>query len=104
MIVSEMIRNGFLQQSAFDAIDVYSVAGKQVAILNLMMMFYHRALDLMKKGAPLSKILHLPVREDIIRIKTTVPNDRLDMIQEIESKMQAQFGSLEQQFQRKVAL
>ena len=104
LIVSEMIRNGFLQQSAFDAIDVYSVAGKQVAILNLMMMFYHRALDLMKKGAPLSKILHLPVREDIIRIKTTVPNDRLDMIQEIESKMQAQFGSLEQQFQRKVAL
>lgn len=104
LIVSEMIRNGFLQQSAFDAIDVYSVAGKQVAILNLMMMFYHRALDLMKKGAPLSKILHLPVREDIIRIKTTVPNGRLDMIQEIESKMQAQFGSLEQQFQRKVAL
>ncbi|MDD7274992.1 MAG: V-type ATP synthase subunit A [Treponema sp.] len=104
LIVSEMIRNGFLQQSAFDAIDVYSVAGKQVAILNLMMMFYHRALDLMKKGAPLSKILNLPVREDIIRIKTTVPNDRLDMIQEIESKMQAQFGSLEQQFQRKVAL
>lgn len=104
LIVSEMIRNGFLQQSAFDAIDVYSVAGKQVAILNLMMMFYHRALDLMKKGAPLSKILRLPVREDIIRIKTTVPNDRLDMIQEIESKMQAQFGSLEQQFQRKVAL
>lgn len=104
LIVSEMIRNGFLQQSAFDAIDVYSVAGKQVAILNLMMLFYHRALDLMKKGAPLSKILHLPVREDIIRIKTTVPNDRLDMIQEIESKMQAQFGSLEQQFQRKVAL
>ena len=104
LIVSEMIRNGFLQQSAFDAIDVYSVAGKQVAILNLMMMFYHRALDLMKKGSPLSKILRLPVREDIIRIKTTVPNDRLDMIQEIESKMQAQFGSLEQQFQRKVAL
>ncbi|MBR5581575.1 MAG: V-type ATP synthase subunit A [Treponema sp.] len=104
LIVSEMIRNGFLQQSAFDAIDVYSVAGKQVAILNLMMMFYHRALNLMKQGAPLAKILHLPVREDIIRIKTTVPNDRLDMIQEIESKMQAQFGSLEQQFQRKVAL
>lgn len=104
LIVSEMIRNGFLQQSAFDTIDVYSVAGKQVAILNLMMMFYHRALNLMKQGAPLAKILHLPVREDIIRIKTTVPNDRLDMIQEIESKMQAQFGSLEQQFQRKVAL
>lgn len=104
LIVSEMIRNGFLQQSAFDAIDMYSVAGKQIAILSLMMMFYNRALDLLKRGAPLSKILHLPVREDIVRIKTTVPNDRLDMIQEIESKLQVQFGSLEQQFQRKVAL
>ena len=104
LIVSEMIRNGFLQQSAFDAIDMYSVAGKQIAILSLMMMFYNRALDLLKGGAPLSKILHLPVREDIVRIKTTVPNDRLDMIQEIESKLQVQFGSLEQQFQRKVAL
>ncbi|MBO7174129.1 MAG: V-type ATP synthase subunit A [Spirochaetaceae bacterium] len=104
LIVSEMIRNGFLQQSAFDAIDVYSVAGKQIAILSLMIMFYNRSLDLLKRGAPLSKILHLPVREDIVRIKTTVPNDRLDMIQEIESKLQVQFGSLEQQFQRKVAL
>lgn len=104
LVVAEMIRNGFLQQSAFDAIDVYSVAGKQVAILNLMMNFYHRSAELLKKGVPLLKILRLPVREDIIRIKTTVPNDKLEIIQEVESKLQSQFGELEQIFQRMAAV
>ena len=104
LVVAEMLRNGFLQQSAFDAIDVYSVAGKQVAILNLMMNFYHRSAELLKKGVPLLKILRLPVREDIIRIKTTVPNDKLEMIQEVESRMQGQFGELEQRFQRMAAV
>lgn len=104
LVVAEMIRNGFLQQSAFDAIDVYSVAGKQVAILNLMMNFYHRSAELLKNGVPLLKILRLPVREDIIRIKTSVPNDKLEMIQEVESKMEGQFGELEQRFQRMAAI
>ena len=86
LIVADMIKNGFLQQNAFDAIDVYSVPEKQIQILLLMMEFYNRGAAVIKAGAPLSKVNALPVKEEIVRLKTTVPNDKLEMIKETESR------------------
>ena len=56
---SEMIKNGFLQQNAFDDVDMYSVPEKQVAILRLIMEFYRRGLEIVKAGAPLLKLRDL---------------------------------------------
>ncbi|MCR5607306.1 MAG: V-type ATP synthase subunit A [Treponema sp.] len=102
LTVAEMIKNGFLQQNAFDDIDVYSVPDKQIQILLLMMEFYEKALDVIKMGAPLLKIIQLPVREEIVRIKTTVPNDKLEMIAEVKTHLEQQMGDLEHTY-RKVA-
>ena len=100
LTVAEMIKNGFLQQSAFDAVDVYSVPEKQIEILVLMMAFYKRALAVIKQGAPLLKVNALPVREEIVRIKSTVPNDKLEMVKDIEGHLDAQMGELERMYKR----
>ena len=100
LTVAEMIKNGFLQQSAFDAVDVYSVPEKQIQILVLMMDFYHRALSVIKQGAPLMKVNALPVREEIVRIKSTVPNDKLEMVKDIEGHLESQMGELERMYKR----
>ncbi|NLK46163.1 MAG: V-type ATP synthase subunit A [Treponema sp.] len=100
LIVAEMIKNGFLQQSAFDDIDVYSVPEKQIMILSLIMQFYIGALDIIKKGVSLSKVSLLPVREEIIRIKTSVPNDNLEQIAVVAKHLAEQFDSLEQQYRK----
>ena len=100
LTVAEMIKNGFLQQSAFDAVDVYSVPQKQIAILVLMMGFYHRALSVIKQGAPLMKVNALPVREEIVRIKSTIPNDKLEMIKDIEGHLETQMSELERTYKR----
>ncbi|MCR4939597.1 MAG: V-type ATP synthase subunit A [Treponemataceae bacterium] len=100
LLVAEMIKNGFLQQSAFDKIDVYSVPEKQILILQLIMNFYNRALAVIKDGAPLIRISALSVREEIIRIKTSVPNDKLDMIQTVEHHFDAQFSELEKLYRK----
>ncbi len=50
LIVCEMIKNGFLQQNAFDDIDAYSVPEKQLDILLLIMDFYSHALEVIKNG------------------------------------------------------
>ena len=100
LTVAEMIKNGFLQQSAFDAVDVYSVPEKQIQILLLMMTFYERALSVIKQGAPLLKVTALPVREEIVRIKSTVPNDKLGEIQDVETHLEEQFGNLERMYRR----
>lgn len=102
LIVADMIKNGFLQQNAFDDIDVYSVPEKQILILQLIMSYYHKALATIKMGAPLLKLLDLPIREEIVRIKTTVPNDKLEMIKAIESHLEEQIGGIERMY-RKVA-
>ena len=100
LIVSEMIKNGFLQQSAFDDIDVYSVPEKQIMILSLIMQFYKKALDLISHGAPLVKISSLSVREEIIRIKTSVPNDKLEKIAVVSQHLAEQFDGLEKLYRK----
>jgi V/A-type H+-transporting ATPase subunit A len=90
-----MIKNGFLQQNAFDEVDVYSVPEKQILLLDLIMDFYKRALELIKNGAPLIRIKTLSVCDEIVRLKSLVPNDRLDMIRDCEAHMELQFGELE---------
>ncbi len=100
LVVAEMIKNGFLQQNAFDDIDVYSVPEKQILILSLIMEFYKKAQALIKHGTPLVKINSLSVREEIIRIKTSIPNNELDKVNQIKSHLEEQFSSLEKLYQK----
>ena len=100
LVVSEMIKNGFLQQNAFDDIDVFSVPEKQILILELMIQFYKRSLSVIKQGAPLMKITNLPVKEEIVRIKTSVANDNLNEISTVESHLEEQLSSLEKIYRR----
>lgn len=100
LIVSEMIKNGFLQQNAFDAIDAYSVPQKQLKILLLVMDFYAKALDVVKAGCPLLKVSELSVRNEIVRAKLTVPNDNMDMLTVIGSHLEEQFAELERMYRK----
>jgi len=100
LTVADMIKNGFLQQSAFDAVDVYSVPEKQIQILLLIMNFYKRGLEVIKSGVPLPKVVALPVKDEIVRLKSSVPNDNLSAIKDVEGRLEEQMGSLERMYRR----
>lgn len=93
--VSDMIKNGFLQQSARDDVDMYCCSEKQIKILELMINFYHRAFAVLKAGCPLTKVVALPVCDEIVRIKYSVPNTELNKIIEIANHFNGQFAELE---------
>lgn len=93
--IAEMIKNGFLQQNAFDDIDMYCCSEKQIMILELMMSFYKKSLHVVKNGCPLTKINSLSVSNEIIRIKMDIPNNELDKIHEIQLHLDNQFSELE---------
>ena len=95
LTVAEMIKNGFLQQNAFDNIDQYSVPQKQILILLLVMDFYEKALAVIKQGCPLTKIMELDVRNEIIRAKSVVPNDNMEELTAIQNHLEQQMGELE---------
>ena len=98
LTVAEMIKNGFLQQNAFDNIDQYSIPEKQVAVLELIMNYYDLALKVIKAGCPLLKVNELSVRTEIVRAKSVVPNEKLEELTTIQSHLADQMGALELQY------
>ena len=104
LTVSEMIKNGFLQQDAFDPLDAFSVPAKQIQILLLIMKFYNRAKEAIKAGCSLLKITSLPVRSEIIRAKSTVENEKLDKLKVIENHLEDQMSEIERSYRKEGAL
>jgi V/A-type H+-transporting ATPase subunit A len=100
LLAADLIKNGFLQQNAFNDVDMYSSPEKQVLILKIIMDFYHRALDIIKAGAPLLKLRELPSLNAIIRIKTEVENSDIEGILEIENRMNGEMDKLEKEYRK----
>lgn len=89
---ADMIKIGFLQQDQFDTVDAYCVSKKQIAILELVMLWYNEASAILKKGVPLSRVLSMSVREEIIRVKSQYKNDEVEKINEVKSHIREQFS------------
>ncbi len=100
LLAAEMIKNGFLQQNAYDEIDMFCVPDKQVKTLKLIMDFYFRAMDLINLGAPLLKIRELSCQERIVRAKSTIKNDDLVKLADIESLMTEEMDELERSYRK----
>lgn len=92
--VARMIREGFLQQNAYDEIDAYCPPNKQYKLLKLFVKFYNLAEEALGKGVPLREIRALPVISKLIRAKYEVPNNRLDMLDSLEKTMDETFEKL----------
>ena len=92
---ARLLREGFLQQSALDAVDAYSTAEKQIRMLNLILHFHQRAQQVIQRGALIIAIHNLPVVNTLIRMKTLVANDQLDKLDEIEQQIDEQMDELE---------
>ncbi len=71
---AKILKNAFLQQSAFDDVDMYAVPRKQFLMLKAIMHFYHRAKDVIKAHVPVSKVMQLPIVNEINRMKEKIPN------------------------------
>ncbi len=68
---ARLIKNAFLQQSAFDPIDTYSSPEKQYLLLDVIIHFTDRLKDVVQARVPIFRALELPVVTDITRLKFT---------------------------------
>lgn len=69
MEAARSIREDFLMQDAFDAVDTYSPLEKQHMMMKLVLAYYDTASNALENGADINKIVSLPVREAIGRFK-----------------------------------
>lgn len=90
----KMLKEYFLLQSAFHPVDLYCPMKKTYKMLELLLMYYEKAQNVVNSGVPLSQVLSLKVKEDLARMKI-IETDRFEkMAQEIKQKMNQQFDQL----------
>jgi len=97
--IAELLKNAFLQQNAFDPIDMYCAPQKQAALLRAVMLVHDRGQRAIEKGAPLLRIRELPAVAELVRAKATVANDDADGVRELEHKIGTAFDELERSYQ-----
>ena len=69
LLMAEMLREGFLVQSAFHDVDRYCSPEKQAALLEIYVDFYDVVAPLVRKGIPIEQIRDLDVLREMMRLK-----------------------------------
>jgi V/A-type H+-transporting ATPase subunit A len=90
--VARMIREDYLQQSAYDDVDTYTSIQKQYRMLRAILSFGDREQEAIGKGAQVGRLQALPVRTKLSRMKW-IP----------EAELAAQFDALELEMASAVA-
>jgi V/A-type H+-transporting ATPase subunit A len=93
--VCSLFKNAFLQQNAYDKIDTFSVIEKQAKMLHIIVTYYKRGLQAIKNGTTLIKLRKIKVYQDIIKMKFSIPNDKLSGLDKIEARLERSMDQLE---------
>ncbi|MGB4441858.1 MAG: V-type ATP synthase subunit A [Coriobacteriia bacterium] len=93
--VARMIREDFLQQFAFDAVDAYCPPKKAYWILKTILAFNDAATQAMSRGVSLRQVLQLPSRDEISTLKTTPHDQALERMPELVQQIGEQIAGIE---------
>jgi len=95
---ARLLREGFLQQNALDEVDSYAALDKQIRMLRVILHFHERAAQIIARGCPIIVIHNLPIVNTLVRMKTTVPNDRAEQIDEIQKELDEQMNRVRKDY------
>jgi V/A-type H+-transporting ATPase subunit A len=102
VLSARLLREGFLQQDAFEPVDMYALPDKQVKMLRAILRFCDMGRVLVRKGIPAARLRDLESFQVLQRMKSTVGNeetDRIDaIIRETEEEMYRTFPIDERDF------
>jgi V/A-type H+/Na+-transporting ATPase subunit A len=91
---SRSIREDYLHQNAFHAVDTYTSMVKQYEMLKTVLHFHHTGLAAIEAGVETADIFQLGVREDVARAKY-IPQEEIDKIRQVRQKIDEQMRQLE---------
>ncbi len=94
MEVARLLREGFLQQNAYDPVDTYSSPEKQFKLLTAILAFNDRAMKAISKGVPAAKITSLPMLAEMAKLRMSVPNDDADEIDAFSKRINDEVDKL----------
>ena len=94
LFVTRMLRQDFLQQSAYHDVDRFCPLDKALWMLNVIMDFHHHTQTALKAGVSLAQVTNLPVVAEIARMKELPVASAEDEIKRLAEHTQAAFAGL----------
>ncbi|MDY0133549.1 MAG: V-type ATP synthase subunit A [Acholeplasmatales bacterium] len=97
LLTTQMIREDFLHQNAFDEIDTYTSVDKQYGMLEIILFWHKLATNKVNAGAALSSVENMQVKQRISRLKY-VPEDKFKKtLDKLYSELKEEFSNLERE-------
>ncbi len=91
---ARMLREDYLQQSAYDDVDTYTSIRKQVRMLRAILAFSDREQTAIEKGATVAQLQKLPVRTKLSRMKWIPEAELVEQFDRLELEMGEAVDSL----------
>jgi V/A-type H+-transporting ATPase subunit A len=94
LLSAELIKEGFLVQSAYHEVDTYCSPKKQAILLRTLLEFYERAKPLIEAGVPMSKIAEMRSLGLLRRLKFVPEKEFEAAVRDAISQLEAEISSL----------
>lgn len=93
LLISRMIREDFLQQSAYHSVDTYCTPEKAGLMLKVILRFYELAQEMLNSGLGIESIRSSPIVYRISRMKDVANDDFRQRASELSEEMGNTLGS-----------
>jgi len=92
--VSRMLREDYLQQSAYDEVDTYTSIGKQAKMLRMILKFGDLEQDAVGRGVTVTNLQQMPVRTKLARMKWIPEAEADKQFADLERETELAVGAL----------
>jgi V/A-type H+/Na+-transporting ATPase subunit A len=93
--VCMLFKNAFLQQNAFDEVDRFSSAEKQLRLLEIILTYHRRGGEAIRRGVTLVKLRRMKVLQEIFRAKSNIDNDSTENLDRLAARLERSIDQLE---------
>lgn len=94
LFIAEIMKDGFITQSAFDENDMYCTPERQIALMRIILKLYGRARELIQEGVPLAAIRAMACVPQVLRAKSAFGNTEMEKLVKLEQTVMAELEEL----------
>jgi V/A-type H+-transporting ATPase subunit A len=91
---AKIVRNGYLQQNAYNDVDTYVPLKKQALMLKAILLYHKLAKAKIESGITFAKISNCPAGELLIRMKYDIKNENLEAFSVLENNITRAFEAI----------
>jgi V/A-type H+-transporting ATPase subunit A len=89
---ANLVKEAFLQQNALDPVDSFCTPAKQLALFRLLLNVYEQGRASVASGLSCKPLLRLPSLQRLKRARSEIPNDRLDLVEQLHDNLQRELA------------